>query len=159
MCTTVWSTAVRRTGDLLRPAVLHLPGHRVLLQCVSVHVCAAVVQNECHIRGCGHTGVCVQDVREPVAGKPSQVGSASKQYWSTTTAGSFLWVLCVFDGYVFYFGPFGQIAMPWMQLGFVNLLEMDQVLMLWDRLIGNRKIMHVCRRDLCKIMWCFVRIQ
>ena len=29
-----------------------------------------------------------------------------------------------------------QIAMPWIQLGFVSLLEMDQILILWDRLSG-----------------------
>ena len=28
------------------------------------------------------------------------------------------------------------IAMPWLQFGFVGLLEMDQILHLWDRLIG-----------------------
>ena len=28
------------------------------------------------------------------------------------------------------------IAMPWLQFGFVGLLEVDQVLHLWDRLIG-----------------------
>ena len=26
-----------------------------------------------------------------------------------------------------------QVALPWMQLGFVGLLEMDQILILWDR--------------------------
>lgn len=29
-----------------------------------------------------------------------------------------------------------QIALPWMQLGFVGLLEVDQVLHLWDRIMG-----------------------
>ena len=29
-----------------------------------------------------------------------------------------------------------QIALPWMQLGFVGLLEVDQVLHLWDRIVG-----------------------
>jgi len=29
-----------------------------------------------------------------------------------------------------------QVALPWLQLGFVNLLEMDQILHLWDRVIG-----------------------
>lgn len=29
-----------------------------------------------------------------------------------------------------------KVALPWMQLGFVNLLEIDQVLHLWDRLYG-----------------------
>jgi len=29
-----------------------------------------------------------------------------------------------------------QVALPWMQLGFVGLLEMDQILFLWDRLVG-----------------------
>ena len=28
------------------------------------------------------------------------------------------------------------IAMPWLQFGFVGLLEVDQILHLWDRLIG-----------------------
>ena len=28
------------------------------------------------------------------------------------------------------------IAMPWLQFGFVGLLEIDQVLHLWDRVIG-----------------------
>jgi Rab-GTPase-TBC domain len=31
-----------------------------------------------------------------------------------------------------------QIAFPWMQMGFVTLLEMDQILHLWDRLLGYR---------------------
>ena len=29
-----------------------------------------------------------------------------------------------------------QVALPWMQLGFVGLLEVDQVLQLWDRVFG-----------------------
>lgn len=29
-----------------------------------------------------------------------------------------------------------HIALPWMQLGFVGLLEVDQVLILWDRVLG-----------------------
>ncbi len=27
--------------------------------------------------------------------------------------------------------------MPWLQLGFVGFLEIDQILLLWDRLIGH----------------------
>lgn len=29
-----------------------------------------------------------------------------------------------------------QVAAPWIQLGFVGLLEIEQVLVLWDRIIG-----------------------
>jgi hypothetical protein len=30
-----------------------------------------------------------------------------------------------------------QIAFSWIQLGFVGLLEVDQLLLLWDRVIGT----------------------
>ena len=33
-----------------------------------------------------------------------------------------------------------QVALPWMQLGFVGLLEVDQVLQLWDRIFGYMDI-------------------
>ena len=29
-----------------------------------------------------------------------------------------------------------QIALPWIQFGFVGLLDVEQVLLLWDRLLG-----------------------
>lgn len=33
-----------------------------------------------------------------------------------------------------------QVAMPWMQLGFVGLLEVEEVLLLWDRVFGKRRV-------------------
>ena len=36
-----------------------------------------------------------------------------------------------------WYGLFIQVAMPWLQLGFVGFLEIDQILLLWDRLIGQ----------------------
>ena len=30
-----------------------------------------------------------------------------------------------------------QVALPWLQLGFVGLLEVDQILLLWDRVFGR----------------------
>ncbi len=35
-----------------------------------------------------------------------------------------------------------QVAFPWIQLGFVGLLEMDQLLHLWDRVIGAWPMLH-----------------
>mmetsp|Transcript_22677 Transcript_22677/g.22879 ORF Transcript_22677/g.22879 Transcript_22677/m.22879 type:complete len:136 (-) Transcript_22677:154-561(-) len=29
-----------------------------------------------------------------------------------------------------------QVALPWLQLGFVGVLEVNQILLLWDRVIG-----------------------
>jgi hypothetical protein len=39
---------------------------------------------------------------------------------------------------VFYLYSFlqPQIAFPWMQLGFIGILEIEQLLHLWDRLLG-----------------------
>ena len=33
-----------------------------------------------------------------------------------------------------------QIALPWIQFGFVGYLEVDQVLLLWDRLLGFEQL-------------------
>ena len=34
-----------------------------------------------------------------------------------------------------------QIAFPWLQLGFVGTLEVDQILLLWDRIIGGYSLL------------------
>jgi hypothetical protein len=34
-----------------------------------------------------------------------------------------------------------QLAMSWMQFGFVGYLEVDQVLLLWDRMLGYDNLM------------------
>lgn len=43
-----------------------------------------------------------------------------------------------------------KIAFPWIQLGFVGLLEMDQLLHLWDRVIGRLPLLWIfCNLWLC----------
>jgi hypothetical protein len=46
--------------------------------------------------------------------------------------------------YVYMYLSMPQIAMPWLQLGFVGLLEVDQTLILWDRVIGMYVCVYVC---------------
>ena len=41
----------------------------------------------------------------------------------------------------------GQVAFPWLQLAFVGILEVDQILVLWDRVIGKLHIAGVYFAD------------